>query len=299
MTESDALRILNLQAGCSAAQVRQAYLDLVKVWHPDRFQTDGRLSARAERELQEINEAYDLLQSVMAGTARPASVVQPPVTPRPSPASSPAPAPPSSDGDDGSAPASLVKTIGVGVGLGLVIAAAATMVVLMTRGRERAPATTTRAAAPSIPSHASPTRASADRAPAASPRPESGTEILAVHRSGGGSLVVINASRRDAVVALTAESGHERAVYVRANEQVTLANVATGTYRVQMMVGREWAADHFTREVGYQELEQLVQFAEKTDGNTTEYTKLTVALQPIVAGMRGIRAAQPFRITPQ
>ena len=123
--------------------------------------------------------------------------------------------------------------------------------------------------------------------------------MLAAHRSGGGSLVVGNGSRRDAVIALAAETGHERAVYVRAGEQITVANVAAGTYRVQMMVGRDWATDHFTRDVAYQELEQPIQFAEKSDGNSTEYTKLTVQLQQTIAGMRGIRATRPFRLAPQ
>src|SRR5688572_20826435 len=62
MTEREALRLLHLDPGCSRDQLRRAYLDMVKVWHPDRFQTDSKLRAKAERMLQRINDAYALLQ---------------------------------------------------------------------------------------------------------------------------------------------------------------------------------------------------------------------------------------------
>ena len=45
MTEGEALRVLHLDPDCSREQIRQAYTDLVKVWHPDRFQGDARLRA--------------------------------------------------------------------------------------------------------------------------------------------------------------------------------------------------------------------------------------------------------------
>jgi len=297
MTENDALRILSLQPGCSAEQLRQAYLDLVKVWHPDRFQSDGRLTARAERELQDINKAYELLQSVIA-TPSPSSSHGSPATPS-APYAEAAVSSPTPKAHTTPSELPLVKTVATGIGLGLVIAAAAAAVVLMTTGGQgrisgEEPEIVT---SPSIESNGS--RRAAERPVATHARPQSGTELLVLRRSGGGSLVVNNASRRDAVVALTASRGYERAVYVRAGEQVTLANVASGTYLVQMMVGNDWAADRFTRDVAYQELEQPVEFVETSDGNTTEYTKLTVSLQPIVANMRGIRPTQPFRIAPR
>lgn len=39
-------------------QVRQAYRDLVRVWHPDRFSSDYRLARISEEKLKLINEAY-------------------------------------------------------------------------------------------------------------------------------------------------------------------------------------------------------------------------------------------------
>ena len=62
MTEREALRLLHLDKDCSNDQLRRAYRDLVKVWHPDRFQSDAELRIKAERTLQSINVAYALLQ---------------------------------------------------------------------------------------------------------------------------------------------------------------------------------------------------------------------------------------------
>lgn len=191
----------------------------------------------------------------------------------------------------------------MGVGLGLVVTAVVTVMLLIMRDRQRVPAAAGTAAASLPRTSTNGSRATAERLPPIAsraaletPRPESGTEMLQPQRSGGGSLVVSNASRRDAVIALETPAGYERAVYVRSGEEVTLANVATGTYRVQMMVGQNWIGGRFTRDIAYQELDQPVEFAERSDGRTTEYTKLTVSLQPVATG-GGMRPARPFRIT--
>jgi hypothetical protein len=55
--------ILGIDAGATAEQVRQAYIDLVKRWHPDQFAHDPALQQAAEAKLKEINEAYKELQS--------------------------------------------------------------------------------------------------------------------------------------------------------------------------------------------------------------------------------------------
>jgi len=55
--------ILELKPGASREEVRRAYTDLVKVWHPDRFTHDPRLQQKAQEKLKEINEAYERLQA--------------------------------------------------------------------------------------------------------------------------------------------------------------------------------------------------------------------------------------------
>jgi hypothetical protein len=61
-------KVLGLEPGASPEEVKQAYRDLIKVWHPDRFAHDLRLQEKAQEKLKEINEAYDRLQSAGAGS---------------------------------------------------------------------------------------------------------------------------------------------------------------------------------------------------------------------------------------
>ncbi len=61
MTTREALEILGLSAAASEAEIKQAYRDMAKVWHPDRFPNDLRLRAQAEEKLKQINEAYHIL----------------------------------------------------------------------------------------------------------------------------------------------------------------------------------------------------------------------------------------------
>ena len=105
-----------------------------------------------------------------------------------------------------------------------------------------------------------------------------------------------NRERRDAVVALTRGRVFERAVYIRAGEEIELANVAAGSYRVVMMLGRDWAADRFYRNSSFRELDKPARFIERIGEQGTEYTRLTVALRTPVKSMRGVRAARPFRV---
>ena len=56
-----ALQTLGLGMDASMAEVEGTYRTLVKVWHPDRFQTDLKLKKAAEEKLKEINAAHDYL----------------------------------------------------------------------------------------------------------------------------------------------------------------------------------------------------------------------------------------------
>ena len=50
---------LGLKPGASPEEVKQAYRDLVRVWHPDRYSHDTRLQEKVQEKLKEINEAYE------------------------------------------------------------------------------------------------------------------------------------------------------------------------------------------------------------------------------------------------
>ncbi|MCM1982687.1 J domain-containing protein [Lyngbya confervoides] len=54
-------RILDVTASTSWDQLKQAYKDLVLVWHPDRFCGHPRLQRKAEEKLKLINLAYQKL----------------------------------------------------------------------------------------------------------------------------------------------------------------------------------------------------------------------------------------------
>jgi hypothetical protein len=54
----DTYRLLDLPPDAPIAEVKRAYRELAKVWHPDRFSHDPALRARAEEKLKQINAAY-------------------------------------------------------------------------------------------------------------------------------------------------------------------------------------------------------------------------------------------------
>lgn len=63
--------ILELHPGVSLKKAKQAYRDLVRVWHPDRFLDKPRLMQKAEEKLKEINEAYRMVFSFLNSGSRP------------------------------------------------------------------------------------------------------------------------------------------------------------------------------------------------------------------------------------
>ena len=72
-----ALQTLGLTFMATPYEIENTYRTLVKVWHPDRFQSDQKLRKAAEEKLKEINAAHEYLVS--------GPQVQPPPPPRPEP----------------------------------------------------------------------------------------------------------------------------------------------------------------------------------------------------------------------
>jgi hypothetical protein len=58
------LAVLGLGPDASNEDATTAYKDLVKVWHPDRFQNDDRLRRRAEEQTKKINEAISKVKKL-------------------------------------------------------------------------------------------------------------------------------------------------------------------------------------------------------------------------------------------
>jgi hypothetical protein len=117
-----AREILGVGPEAADEEVQQAYRDLVKVWHPDRFAHDDRMHARATDRLKEINWAYDFHQRNRDARRDHSSGT---TEPQPEPAFAGDPGAESPDGSTGSAEPSSGKwsrvwsfvTVAVGCGL--------------------------------------------------------------------------------------------------------------------------------------------------------------------------------------
>ncbi len=63
MKQERCYKILEVSPSASAAEIKQAYLDMVQIWHPDRFGSNPRLRTRAEKKLKEVNAAFSSLEN--------------------------------------------------------------------------------------------------------------------------------------------------------------------------------------------------------------------------------------------
>jgi hypothetical protein len=61
------LRVLGLEPDATEQAIKDAYRDLVKVWHPDRFGLDERLRTKAQEKLKEVNRAFEQLRGYRQG----------------------------------------------------------------------------------------------------------------------------------------------------------------------------------------------------------------------------------------
>ncbi|MCQ4635359.1 DnaJ domain-containing protein [Anaerovorax odorimutans] len=64
----DPYEVLGVRQGASEEEIKAAYKELVKKYHPDRYQNNP-LADLAEEKLQEVNEAYDMLMKGYGGTS--------------------------------------------------------------------------------------------------------------------------------------------------------------------------------------------------------------------------------------
>lgn len=61
----EAYLALDLPLGATATEIVQSFRDLVRVWHPDRFEHDASLQRKATERLSRINEAYSVLSQYL------------------------------------------------------------------------------------------------------------------------------------------------------------------------------------------------------------------------------------------
>jgi hypothetical protein len=60
-------RLLELEPGAGAEAVKQAYRELLKVWHPDRF-PDTKFQKRATEKTKALNDGYQRITAYLSGT---------------------------------------------------------------------------------------------------------------------------------------------------------------------------------------------------------------------------------------
>ena len=68
ITIAESLQVLGLSSSATLEDANQAYRDMVRVWHPDRFQSDKNLKLKAEESTRKINEAVSHLRAIFKNT---------------------------------------------------------------------------------------------------------------------------------------------------------------------------------------------------------------------------------------
>jgi hypothetical protein len=63
--------VLGVSEESTEAEIKEAYRDLVAVWHPDRHGGNDRLRIKAEQKLRDINAARDIIQELLASQWNP------------------------------------------------------------------------------------------------------------------------------------------------------------------------------------------------------------------------------------
>src|SRR5437016_5360197 len=90
--------VLELRPSASNAEIKKAWLELVQVWHPDRFHHSSNLHRKAQARTPTTNQAYQTLRDPFArarydAITRKAAASKPPSRPSPPPRPQPTPRP--------------------------------------------------------------------------------------------------------------------------------------------------------------------------------------------------------------
>ena len=83
MTVDECYRLLELEPGATAAEVKRAYHEMINVWHPDRFQHDQILQKKASERTKLLNVAYKTLEEAAPWEKKHVRAESPRVKPRP------------------------------------------------------------------------------------------------------------------------------------------------------------------------------------------------------------------------
>ena len=83
MTIDECYRLLELEPGATAAEVRRAYHEMINVWHPDRFQHDQILQKKASEKMKLLNVAYQTLEEAAPWGKEQVRAESPRTEPRP------------------------------------------------------------------------------------------------------------------------------------------------------------------------------------------------------------------------
>jgi DnaJ-like protein len=256
---AECCKILGIAPDAGANEIRQAYLDLVQVWHPDRFQ-GGRLKRQVQERLQGINRAYADLTA----------------DPDPTPPSQPA-----SPGLDQMA-ISWLRTAGPwrsALLAGGLLTVALVLFTLAYFVAKRGAGASGRVdhqnpqqalsgnAGTAVESTAGPPDQSTARPGVAAPRPAApskrsrrvepqpdneapsqpptGELDRASAPLGAGKLTILNPTALDAfarVVPQSGGSGAVRAIYIRAAESYSISDLPAGRFLVYVDFGSDWLA---------------------------------------------------------
>jgi len=70
MSIRKSFEVLEIGINATEEEAKQAYKDLVAVWHPDRFSHNPRLKKKAEEKIKEANLAFETVKAFFSATGK-------------------------------------------------------------------------------------------------------------------------------------------------------------------------------------------------------------------------------------